>query len=67
MLGGGNLVEGGSATLPINLVSPPSTISPMEDPQPRVLPNLGGGSRGCIGLGAYFPFQSAIPITYGAS
>ena len=39
--GGGNPVEGGSATLPINLVSPPSTTSPMEDPEPRVLPNWG--------------------------
>ena len=41
--GGGNPVEGGSETLPINLVSPPSTTSPMEEPQPRVLPNWGGG------------------------
>ena len=40
--GGGNPVEGGSATLPINLVSPPTTTSPMEDPQPQVLPNWGG-------------------------
>ena len=39
--GGGNPVEGGSATLPINLVSPPTTTSPTEDPQPRVLPNWG--------------------------
>ena len=37
--GGGNPVEGGSAALPINLVSPPTTTSPTEDPQ---LPNLGG-------------------------
>ena len=41
--GGENLVEGGSATLPINFVSPPSSTFPMEDPQPRVLPNFGGG------------------------
>ena len=40
--GGGNPVEGGSATSPMNLISPPSTTSPMEDPQPRVLPNWGG-------------------------
>ena len=40
--GRGNPVEGGSATLRMNLVSPPTTISPMEGPQPRVLPNLGG-------------------------
>ena len=37
--GGGNPVEGGSATLPINLVSPLTTTSPTEDPQ---LPNWGG-------------------------
>ena len=37
--GGGNPVEGGSATLPINLVSPTSNTSAMEDPPPRVLPN----------------------------
>ena len=37
--GGGNAVEGGSATLPINLVSPPTNTSPTEDPQ---LPNWGG-------------------------
>ena len=39
---GGNPVEGSSATLPINLVPPPSTTSPMGDPQPRVLPILRG-------------------------
>ena len=38
--GGGNPVEGSSATLPINLVSPPTTKSPTEDPQ---LPYWGGG------------------------
>ena len=37
--GGGNPVEGGSATLPKNLVSPPTTTSPTEDPQ---LPRWGG-------------------------
>ena len=37
--GGGNPVDGGSATLPINSFSPPSTTSPMEDRQPRVLPD----------------------------
>ena len=41
--GVGNPVEGGSATLPINLVSPPTTTSLTEDPKPRVLPNSGGG------------------------
>ena len=40
--GGGNPVEGGSATLQINLGSPPSTTSTMEEPRPRVLPDLGG-------------------------
>ena len=40
--GRGNPVEGGSATLPINLVSPPATTSPTVDPQPRVLPDWGG-------------------------
>ena len=35
-------MEGGSATLPINLVSPPSTTSPIEDPPARVLPKWGG-------------------------
>ena len=37
--GGENQVEGGSATLPINLVSPPTNTSATEDPQ---LPNWGG-------------------------
>ena len=64
---GGNPVEGGSATPPINLVSPTTTTSPMEDPQPRVLPNWGGGSRGCGGLGACFCFPSENPITCGGS
>ena len=36
-------MEGGSATSPDNFVSPPSTKFPVEDPQPRVLPNFGGG------------------------
>ena len=40
--GRGNSVEGSSATLPLNLVSPPTTTSPTEDPQPQVLPNRGG-------------------------
>ena len=40
--GGGNSVKGGSVTLPINLVSPPTTTSTTEDPQPRVLPSCGG-------------------------
>ena len=47
--GGRNPVEGGSATLPINLLSPPLTTSLMGDPQPRALPNLWEGFRGCNG------------------
>ena len=62
--GGENPVEGGSATLPINLVSPLANTSPTEDPQ---LPNFGGGSRGCNGIGACFYFPSENPITYGGS
>ena len=34
-------MERGSATLPINLVSPASTTSPLEDSQPRLLPISG--------------------------
>ena len=52
--GGENPVEGGSATLPTSLVSQPSTTFPMEDLQLRVLPNSGGGSRGCNGLEPVF-------------
>ena len=62
--GGGNPVEGGSATLPINLISPPTTTSPREDPQ---LPNWGGGSRGCNRIGACFCVPSENPIAYGGS
>ena len=40
--GVGNPVEGGSATLLINLVSPPTTTSLTKGPQPRVLPKWGG-------------------------
>ena len=47
--GGGNPVEGGSATLPINLVSPPTTTSPTEDPQLRVLPSWGKGLKVATG------------------
>ena len=65
--GGGHPVARGSATLAINWVSPPSTTSPMEDPEPRVLPNLGGSCRGCNGLRACFCFSSANQITYGGS
>ena len=35
-------MEGSSATLPINLVSLPSTTFSLEDPRPRVLRNWGG-------------------------
>ena len=62
--GGGNPVEGGSATLPISLVSSPRNTSLTEDPQ---LPKFGGGSRGCNRTGACFCFPSESPITYGGS
>ena len=58
--GGGNPVEGGSATLPINLVSPPSTTSPMEDPQPRVLPNWGGDLEVATGSDSVFASHPRI-------
>ena len=65
--GGENLVEKGSPTLPINLVSPPSTTFLMEDHQPWVLPNSGGESRGCNELGACLCFPFVDPATYGGS
>ena len=49
--GGGNPVEGGSATLPKNLVSPPKNTSPTEDPQ---LPNWGGDPEVATGSEAVF-------------
>ena len=62
--GAGNLVEKGSATLPINLVSPPTTTSPTEDPLWRVLPNCGGDPEVAAGskpVFAYHPrIQSAV-------
>ena len=61
--GGGNPLEGGSATLQRNLVSPPSTTSPMEEPPSWVLPNFGGVSAGCNRVGACFCFPSANAIT----
>ena len=65
---GGNPVEGGSATLPIKLVPPPSTTSPMADPQPRVLPNRGGGGiKRLQRARSLFCFPSANSITYGGS
>ena len=47
--GGENPLEGGSATLPINLVSPPSSAFPMEDPKPGVLPNWTGNAEVATG------------------
>ena len=44
-------MEGGSATLPINLVSPPTTTSPTEDPQ---LPNWGGDPEVATGSETVF-------------
>ena len=55
--GGGNSVEGGSATLPINLVSPPTTTSHTEDPQLRVLPNWGGDPEVATGSEPVFAFH----------
>ena len=49
--GGGNPPEEGSAALPINLVSPPTTTYPTEDPQ---LPNWGGGPEVTTGLEPVF-------------
>ena len=46
---GGDPVEGGSATLLIDLGSPPSTTCPMEDREQRVLPNWGGDSEVATG------------------
>ena len=40
--GGENTMEEGTATLPINLVSPPSTAFSVEDPQRRMLLSWGG-------------------------
>ena len=40
--GAENPVEGGSAALRIRFVSPSSTTFPVEDPEPRVLPNWAG-------------------------
>ena len=58
--GGGTPVEGGSATLPINVVSPPSTTSPMEEPQPWVLPDRGGDPEVATGLEPVFASHPRI-------
>ena len=58
--GRGNLVEGGSATLPINLVSPPATTSPTMDPQPRVLPEWGGDPEVATGSEPVFASHPRI-------
>ena len=47
-------MEGGTATLPINLVSPPTKTSPTEDPQ---LPNLGGDPEVATGSEPVFASQ----------
>ena len=64
--GGGNPVEGDSATLPKNLVSPPSTTSPMEDPRPRVLRNWGGDPEVASGSepvsASHPPFQPPMVV-----
>ena len=53
-------MEKGSATLPINLVSPPTTISPMLEPQPRVLPNWGGHADVATGSEPVFASHQRI-------
>ena len=58
--GAGNLLEGGSATLPINLVSPPTTTSPMEDPEPWVLLNWRGNPE--VATGSETVFASHLRI-----
>ena len=58
--GEGNPVKRGSATLPINLVSAPSTTSPMEDPQPQLPPNLGGDPGVATGLQPVFASHQRI-------
>ena len=58
--GGGNPVERGSATPPINLVSPATTTSPMEEPRPRVLHNWGGDAE--IATGSDPVFASHLRI-----
>ena len=55
--GGGSPLEGGSATLPINLVSPPTTTSPTEDPQ---LPNWGGDPEVATGSEPVFASHPRI-------
>ena len=58
--GGGNPVEGGSATLPESLVSPPSTTSPGEDPQSQILPNRGGDPEVATASDPVFPSHPRI-------
>ena len=68
--GGGNTVTGGSATLPMNLVSPPSTTSPMEDPQPRVLPDWAGDPEVATGSEPVFATHPRIQspmVVHGSS
>ena len=50
-------MEGDSATLPINLVSPPATTSPTKDPQLRVLP-VSGGRNPVVATGSEPVFAS---------
>ena len=65
--GGGNPVEGGSATLPIDLVSPPATTSTTEDRQRRVLSYWGGDPEVATGSEPVFCFSSKNPISCGGS
>ena len=62
--GGENPLEGGSATLPINLVSPPTTASRMEEPQSRAIPNWGGAPEATTGAKHVFaPVSRDLPPT----
>ena len=58
--GGGNWLEVGPATLPINFFSPPSTTSPTKDPQPRVPPNWGGDPEVATGSEPVFASHPRI-------
>ena len=53
-------MEGGSATLLIILVYPPSTTFPMEDPEQRVLPNWGEDPQ--VATGSEPVFASHLQI-----
>ena len=53
-------MEGGLATFPTNLVSPPSTTFPMKHPQPLVQPNWGRNPEVAAGLEPVFASHLSI-------